>query len=85
MVYIVVAMFDKASAAFNPPQCVPAAGAALRQFEDLVNGEESVFTRHPEHFELYQIATFDDRDASYNVSVAPFILANGASLRREAC
>lgn len=80
MVYVVVSLFDKAAACFNAPQFVPHAGVAIRQFEDLVNGADSVFTRHAEHFELYQVGTFNDANAGFDCATPPFILANGASL-----
>lgn len=83
MKFVVVSLFDKAAACFNPPQCVPAAGVALRQFEDLVNGEDSVYTRHPEHFELYQVGVFDDSNGSFDCSSPPFILSNASALRRS--
>jgi len=82
MKHVMVAVFDKAAGAFSPPQFCPAAGVACRQFEDVVNGEESIFTRHPEHFELYQLGVFDDSNGSVDCSTAPFILVNGASARR---
>lgn len=76
-------MFDKAAAAFMEPRVVPAAGVALREFEDAVNGQESIFTRHPEHFELYQIAIYDDSNATFDCSSPPFILSNGSALKRS--
>jgi len=81
MKYIVVSVFDKAAAAYSPPQFALAPGLAVRQFEDVINGPESVFSRHSEHFELYQLGVWDDADGSFDSSVPPFILANGASVR----
>jgi len=83
MKQIIVALFDTAAGVFTAPQCCPAAGVAIRQFEDLVNGPDSIYTRHPEHFELYQVGIFNDADASFDCSAPPFILSNGASLRRS--
>lgn len=78
MKYCIVAIFDKAAACYHPPHFARAAGAAIREFEDMVSKAESgVVHSHPEHFELYQVGTFDDSNAEFDISVKPFILATG--------
>jgi len=78
---ILVSLFDIAAATYTAPQACPAAGVAIRQFQDLVNGADSIYTRHPEHFQLFQVGSFEDSTATFDVSSPPFILATGAELR----
>lgn len=64
---IVVAIFDSAVQGYGRPFFVPTAGAALRSFRDEVNraNEENQLYRHPEDFELHQLADFDDENGVF--------------------
>lgn len=82
---VIVALFDKAAAAYLEPRFVPAVGVALREFEDAVNsGEKTPFAMHPEHFEMYLLGSFDDATGVFSLdgAMSPTCLANGASLVR---
>lgn len=59
---IVVAARDSAILTFSSPVVVPARGAAVRSFTDAVNSGDvqSDVANHPDDFELWQLATFDD-------------------------
>lgn len=58
----VVAIWDSAVQGYGRPFFVPTAGAAVRSFRDEVNRahEENQMHRHPEDFELHELARFDD-------------------------
>lgn len=80
MIYFMCSIFDKAAACYNPPSCVPAPGVAVRHFEDLVNGEVSIFTKHPDHFELYHVGHFNDANGEVVPLQIRELLCTGAAV-----
>jgi len=63
MKQVVVAVFDRAATFYGRPFFVRSAGEAIRSFSDEVNrkvGEVSQFATHPDDFDLWQIAIYDD-------------------------
>ncbi|AXL14814.1 nonstructural protein [Microviridae sp.] len=54
------AAYDSAIEAYLRPFTAPADGAALRTFQDEVLTPDSPMNKHPEHFSLFRISTFDD-------------------------
>lgn len=64
----VVAMRDIKTNSFGPPQHVNHLGSAIRAFEDQCKGKignDSTLSNHPEDFELYQLAIFDDNTGEF--------------------
>lgn len=65
--FIAVSVKDSAAATFGPPFFVPNAAVAVRSFANEVNRMEDknpLFT-NPEHFELYQLGSWDDETGFY--------------------
>jgi len=62
MKQVVVSVFDRASEVFGRPVFVPARAAAVRSFTDEVNRDDANndLRRHPDDFDLYILAEFDD-------------------------
>jgi len=60
--HIVCAIRDIKTDTFGPPMTVPHAAIALRAFKDACNGKgnDRTLADHPEDFELYQLAHYDD-------------------------
>lgn len=56
----VVAIRDSALDAFQRPFTVPSLGVASRSFADEVNRREGEMFKHPEDYELFHVADFDD-------------------------
>lgn len=65
--HAVVAVKDSAVQAFNRPFYAPAIGAALRSFNDEVNrkDKDNTMAQHPDDFELWHLATFDDTEGTF--------------------
>lgn len=65
----VCAIRDIKTDLFGMPLCVPALGAAIRSFEDqckgIIGGADSTLRNHPEDFELYKIAEYDDAKGEF--------------------
>lgn len=60
MKQVACAVFDRASELFGRPFFVAAVGQAVRSFTDEVNRKDSDFFKHPDDFDLYHLATYDD-------------------------
>lgn len=56
----VIAVRDLAIQAFMQPGFVNHTGAAVRAFSDHCKDSNSEFSKHPEDFELFVLAEFDD-------------------------
>ena len=78
MKQIVVAVRDSAVLAFSRPFFVPANGAAVRSFSDEVNRQagDNPMWGHPDDFELWRLATFDD-EAGLFVQEDPTCICRG--------
>lgn len=57
---IFVAIKDLAVGAFMAPSPQQSAAAAIRSFVDMMNDDKSEISKHPEDYELYQLAEWDD-------------------------
>lgn len=82
MKYFVAAIFDSASAAFARPMFLQAPGQAVRAFSDEVNrgADDNVMFHHPDHFSLFELGTFDDAQARFELLPAPRQLALGTAV-----
>lgn len=78
----VCAVRDLAVEAFGTPIFVRALGEAMRSFMDEVNREGSHFFAHPQDFELYLLAEFDDADGRLMPVDLPRRLATGKDLKK---
>ena len=78
----VCAVRDAAADAFMAPFCVPSVGVAKRSFQDAVNRVDTTnaMYAHPEHFELFQIGTFDEQSGRL-VSMVPVSLGTALSMK----
>lgn len=65
----VVAMRDIKTNSYGPPQVVTHLNAAIRAFEDQCKGKvgnDPTLANHPEDFELYQLAIYDDNTGEFS-------------------
>lgn len=62
MKQFVCAVKDRASNLFGRPFFVPSLGNAMRDFADEINRQDkdNSLYKHPDDFDLYELATFDD-------------------------
>lgn len=81
---IVCAVRDRALDAFLTPFVVPAVGMAIRSFQDEINkhDEQAVMSKHPEDYDLYVIAVFDEDTGLYSEN-SPKQVAIGKDMVRH--
>lgn len=79
MIRIVVSVRDSATGIYGQPFFVAARAQAIRAFADEVNrkGPDNDLNKHPEDFELYAIAEFDDQEGRFGSIGTPEVLIRG--------
>lgn len=67
MILKVFTVYDSKAEAYLPPFMMHTKAQAIRAFCDTVNSPDSVFAKHPEDYTLFEIASFDDSIAEYEM------------------
>lgn len=86
MKQVVVAVFDRASQLFGRPFFVAAPGQAIRSFTDEVNRKDSErgeFARHPDDFDLWLLAEYDDNLGAFDCGVQKMLVRGKDVLVKE--
>lgn len=73
-------VFDSATLAFLPPFAAPAAGAAIRSFQDAINDEKHEMSRHFLDYTLFELGSFDDSSGAFTSLDLPSKLCSGADV-----
>lgn len=79
-IFKVCAIKDLALQSFGPPVVVPAVGGLVREFGDRCRKGDTTEGQHPEDFELWQLAEFDDARGEFFATGAT-LLARGADYK----
>lgn len=79
MIRLCCAVRDSASGLFGQPIFVAARAQAIRSFSDEVNNprDGNDLNKHPDDFELYALAEFDDGSGRFGSIGAPELLIRG--------
>lgn len=82
MITQVVAVRDSAMFAFGRPLFVPSLGVALRSFTDEINrnAPDNQMFAHPEDFELWHLAEFDETTGVFT-TVETRVLTRGKDVK----
>ncbi len=67
MLFKVFTIYDEKAKAYLPPFTLPTTPMAVRSFADCVNNPEHAFGRHPQDFTLFDLGSFDDAKALFEV------------------
>lgn len=71
MILSVYSIFDAAVGTFARPFFMANNGQAMRAFDDEVNNVDSTINKHPEHFSLYLLGTYDDKTGMFTQDAEP--------------
>ena len=77
---IIVAVKDRQLDAFMRPFVAQTRGQAIRSFRDEINRQDSELNQHPEDYELYELAHYDDHSGKILPHEAPQQLALASNL-----
>lgn len=83
MKLISVAVYDRATETYGRPFYVPHVGAAIRSFMDEANRADSEIGKHPNDYELFELASFDDATGKYTVPPTPTRLVRGSDFAQK--
>jgi hypothetical protein len=83
MKQVVVAIKDRAADAFGRPAFVASIGVAIRSFSDEVNRSdaENQMFHHPDDFDLYELASYDDSTGIVEMLENPKLLILGKNAK----
>lgn len=77
MIYKVYSVFDSKIEAYLQPFFMQAKGQAIRGFSDLVNDKNHVFGKHPEDYCLFELGSYDDSSAKFDLNKNPLSIGVG--------
>ena len=75
-------IFDAAATAAMRPFFAQSAGAAIREFTDIVNNPEHPIGEHPEDYTLFAIGEFNEQSGTLE-GCTPASLGNGLTYLRK--
>lgn len=81
MKFKVLAIKDRALDTFMQPFYSPAIGAAIRGFQDAIADQSTPMSKHPEDYDLYHLADFDNETGKYEMLPQPLQVAIGKQLQ----
>lgn len=86
MKQVVVSIRDRAAQCFSRPVFTQTEGTAIRSFIDELNRDEAGndLFKHPDDYDLYVIAIFDDDNGSFTLEQQPRLLLKGIQAKKEA-
>lgn len=73
----VIAVRDKITEAYLTPNYFHHVGGAVREFGDAVKNTETVFSKHPTHYDLFLLGEWDNETGEYTPQDPPRQLAIG--------
>lgn len=74
MISKIFTVYDCKAEAYLPPFMYQNKGEAIRAFADTVNNEKSMMNKHPEDYTLFELGTWDDNSAKYDILFTPVSL-----------
>lgn len=85
MKYLMVAVRDRAADVYATPNFVNSLGGAIRSFGDAINSgdKQSALCAHPEDFDLYELGSYNDETADFEILPKARQIAVGKDLVRK--
>lgn len=71
MILKMYTVYDSGVEAYMQPFYVRGNGDAIRRFSDTVNNKDHDFNKHPDHYTLFEIGSFDDNTCKFDLLVTP--------------
>ena len=71
MKHKIFSVYDSKAEAYLQPFTMSTIGLAIRSFTDTVNDKNSVISKHPEDYILFELGEFSDLDAKFEMLSAP--------------
>lgn len=84
MIVKLFSIYDVKAECYEKPFFMKTTSMAIRAFQDVVNDEnvQSAIAQHPEDYILFEIGTFCDEDASFQIYEAPVSVGKGIEFKK---
>ena len=80
----IVTVLDSKAEAYLKPLFFKSKGEAIRMFENEVNGNhDTMLSKHPEDFTLYEIGEWDERSGKLTILEAKIAIGNGMDFKKN--
>lgn len=83
MIMQMFSIFDVKAKAYTQPFFMPQKGQALRDFDGVVNNEQTPVNKYPEDFSLYKLGEFDNISGKVVSLNQPEFLANAVDFVKK--
>lgn len=77
----VFAVYDSRVSAFMQPSFLRSSGEAERMFVDIVNDGQSIISKHPADYTLFELGEYDDQNGKLMPHAAPVSVINALQLK----
>lgn len=74
VIHKVFTIYDCKAEMYLPPFYFKTAGQATRAFEESCNDPQHQFHKHPEDYTLFELGTYDDNSAVFEIGATPYAL-----------
>lgn len=74
MQFKVYTIYDTKVEAYLPPLFMKSKGEFLRAFAEAANNAQSPIGKHPQDYVAFEVGTWNDEDAKFDIYVAPMSL-----------
>ncbi len=81
MIHRIFSVYDLKAEAYLQPFFCPTKGLAIRSFTEIINDRNHNFSKYPEDYTLFELGTFDDAKAKFDMFPAPQSLGVGNEFR----
>jgi len=78
MIIKMFSLYDSKAECFGPPFFIETTGQAVRALMDYVNNPETMVSRHPEDFVMYEIGEYDNQKGEV-INKNPHVLVGMAA------
>lgn len=79
----VFTVYDSKVEAYMTPFFAPTVGAALRSWETAVNDGQSMMSKHPGDYSLFEVAEFDEKTGSFTPHKAHVNLGLAVEFKKQ--
>lgn len=71
MIHKIFAVLDSKAETYTHPLIFKTKGEAIRSFSDEANNGNSQISRHPEDYTLFEVGSYDDSNATFDLLPTP--------------
>ncbi len=81
MIHRIFSVYDSAAEAYLLPFTLPTKGLAIRGFGEAVNNPKHDFSKYAEQYTLFELGTFDDATATFELYVSAINMGVGVEFK----